>query len=76
MRLVTGILFGALLIATIILGSAVVRLENYRHANFIGFCADYNVRDPQQRIAREQCLDGSQTRTNWFWHLLYGIGFL
>jgi hypothetical protein len=31
---------------------------------------------PQQRIERERCLEATQTRTHWFWHVLYGVGLL
>lgn len=36
-------------------GAAVVRLENYHYANFLGACSQYNIADPAQRITRESC---------------------
>ncbi len=64
-----GILFGAV----VVLGSTVVRLENYRYANFVGFCSDYDIKNPVERINREECLNKTQTRTHWIWHLLYAL---
>ena len=58
------------------LGAAVVRLENYRYANFLGLCGEYGTVDPMQRVKREDCLESTQTRTHWFWHILYGLKVL
>ena len=63
-------------VALVVLASAVVRLENYRDANFVGFCTQFDIKNPAQRIEREKCLNATQTRTHWFWHLLYGVGLL
>jgi hypothetical protein len=60
----------------ILLGAAVVRLENYRYASSIGICAELTNSDPVQRLKHETCLDQSQTRTHWFWHVLYGVKVL
>lgn len=62
----------ALAIAVVWLGAAVVRLENYRYANFIGSCSQFNINDPRERIEREACLERVETRTSWAWHLVYG----
>jgi hypothetical protein len=62
-----------LVIAVIWSASAVVRLENYRYANFLGSCSQFNIADPMQRVKREICLEQSETRTSWVWHLLYGL---
>jgi hypothetical protein len=64
-----------LVVMVVLLAAAVVRLENYRYANFIGFCTQFDITRPQQRIEREKCLEATQTRTHWFWHVLYGVGF-
>ena len=66
----------ALLIAVVMLGRAVVRLENYHYANQVGFCDKFDITDPRQRITRDECLDKVETRTHWFWHILYGTGVL
>jgi hypothetical protein len=73
LRLITIVL---LIVAMFVLGRAVVRLENYRYANFVGLCDKFDIANPQQRLAREECLDQAQTRTHWFWHLLYGTRVL
>ena len=71
-----AVVFTALLCATVWLGSAVVRLENYHYANLLGFCPQYNIADPVQRIQREDCLANTETRTGWVWQLLYGLKIL
>lgn len=65
-----------LLIANVWLASAVARLENYRYANFLGSCTQFSATDPLQRLKRESCLEQSETRTSWAWHLLYGLKVL
>jgi hypothetical protein len=63
-----------LLIAVVVLGRAVVRLKNYHYANLLGFCDKFDLSDPRQIFAREDCLNNTKTRTHWFWHILYGTG--
>ena len=62
------ILIALLLLVLIYFGATIVRLENYHYAVQVGFCADVNVSE------RDTCLNKIQTRTNPFWHLLYGLG--
>jgi hypothetical protein len=69
-------LIAGLAFATVWLGIAVVKLEKYRYANFVGMCTKYNITDPIQRIQREDCLEKIQTRTHWFWHLIHGLKVL
>jgi hypothetical protein len=76
MRALALVTIAALLIAVVVLGRAVVRLENYRYANSVGFCDKFDITDPQQLIARNECLDKVETRTHWFWHVIYGTGVL
>ena len=76
MRIIAGALVVGLVLLTIWLGSAVVRLENYRQANLVGMCSHYNIADPIQRLQREDCLMKARTRTHWWWHLLHGMGIL
>src|SRR5688572_3018523 len=45
--------------------SVVVPLENYRYANFVGVCTDFDIKNPAERIKHEDCLHNSQTRTGW-----------
>ena len=65
-----------LVVMVVALTAAVVRLENYHYANFLGRCAEFDIAKPQQRIERERCLKAEQTRTHWFWHVVYGVGLL
>ena len=76
MRIIAGALVVGLVLLTIWLGSAVVRLENYRQVNLVGMCSQYNIADPIQRIQREDCLMKARTPTHWWWHLLRGMGIL
>jgi len=50
MRIIALALIVGLVLVTVWLGSAVVRLENYREANLVGMCSHYNIVDPIQRI--------------------------
>ena len=70
----------ALLVVVVVLGRSVVRLENYDYANQVGLCDKFEVPglrlDMKQYEAREACLNNTETRTHWFWHILYGTGVL
>ena len=76
MRILAFAIIAVLLVVIVVLGRAVVRLENYHYANFIGRCSQFDITNTQQRIAREDCLDRAQTRPHWFWHILYGTRLL
>jgi hypothetical protein len=76
MKLIALAFIAGLAIATVWLGYTVVRLENYRYANFVGMCTQYNIADPIQRIQREDCLEKARTRTHWFRQLLHGLKVL
>jgi len=52
-------------------GATIVRLENYYHANQMGYCQEYEL--PLESRARKNCLNAKQTRTNPIWHLVYGL---
>ena len=71
MRALGLITIAALLVAVVVLGRAVVRLENYHYANQVGMCDKH-----EEYLAREACLNNTETRTHWFWHILYGTGVL
>ena len=75
-RLGTLIVITLLSVTLFFMTAAVVRLENYRNANFVGYCAEHDGKDPVARIKREVCLEEKQTRTSWFWHVLYGLKLL
>ena len=76
MKLIALALAAGLVVMALWLGSAVIRLENYREANLAGMCSHYNIADPIQRIQREDCLLNARTRTRWWRHLLHGTGIL
>jgi hypothetical protein len=77
MKVITWALLVGLLLIVMVLGAAVVRLENYRYADSIGMCSEFLSRDDvHKRIQRERCLETSRTRTHWFWHILYGTKIL
>jgi hypothetical protein len=76
MRALALVTIAALVFAVVVLGRAVVRLENYHYANEVGLCDKFDMTDMRQRIAREDCLNTTETRTHWFWHILYGTGVL
>jgi hypothetical protein len=73
MRLACFSVIAVLVIALMMTTSAVVRLENYHYANIVGFCSQYDITNPEQRIKRHDCLENTETRTHWFWHVLYGL---
>ena len=63
----------ALALIAAALGAAVVRLENYRYANSLGFCSQYSLKDPIDLHRREECLNKVQTRTHAAWHIFYAV---
>jgi hypothetical protein len=65
-----------LVVALAFMTTAVVRLENYRYANFVGLCAEHDGKGPAARIKREECLNEKETRTSWLWHVLFGLKIL
>lgn len=62
-----------LALAVFVLARAVIRLENYRYANAVGFCREYTTKDPLQLVQRDRSLENTQTRTNGLWHLFYAL---
>lgn len=50
-------------------GATIVRLENYRYANQMGFCSSPEFKWPEGMMRREDCLNRTQTRTHSLWHL-------
>jgi hypothetical protein len=62
-----------LAVAVVLLAKAVVRLENYHYANLVGFCGECSSVDPRRRIEREDCLNATETRTYWLWHIFFAL---
>ncbi len=64
------IIIAVLLVILIWFCTAIVRLENYHYAVQVGFCQEYSNLD---LVKKDECLNKTETRTNWTWHLLYGL---
>jgi hypothetical protein len=63
-----------LLITLVIwLSSAVIRLENFHYASFVGMCNEFKTDDPLQTLKRHNCLHNKETRTSPLWHILYAL---
>ncbi|KGC70190.1 hypothetical protein DP57_5936 [Burkholderia pseudomallei] len=67
-----------LLIVTLVLGRALVRVENARYALWLGMCP--NMRQTTAAIGDNssgpdalKCTMTIQTRTGWWWHLYYAV---
>ena len=64
----------AILILLVLLywfGSTIVELENYGYASTIGMCSEFA--NPLERV---ECLQNTETRTHWIFHLLYSLNIL
>jgi hypothetical protein len=73
MRAFSIVVIAILLATTLLLGLAVVRLESYRYANFLGHCEKFDLGNAQQRLARETCLNTVVTPRRWYLHLFHGV---
>jgi hypothetical protein len=62
-----------LIICVLALARAVIRLESYHYASFVGMCSEYKPNDPLQSMQRQKCLNNTETRTNPLWHLFYAL---
>ena len=71
--MVKNILIAALLVCLAALSAAVVRLENFHYASFVGMCSEFKAEDPLQTVKRHECLHKTETRTNPMWHLFYAL---
>lgn len=67
-----NVLIGILLVSTVLLGMAVVRLEGYHDASETGMCSQVYPRDAIAKLARHKCLHSGGTR-NPIEHLLRGV---
>ena len=55
-----------LMIAWLVL--ALVRVENQRYALQLGMC-----RDEARKLPDLSCIERSETRTGWYWHLYFAL---
>lgn len=67
-----NILIGVLLVATVLLAMAVVRLEGYHYASEAGMCTQAHARDSIAKMARHKCLHSAGAR-NALEHLFHGV---
>lgn len=61
----------ALLVSVLLivwLSAALVRVENQRYAMQVGMCWDEALKLPDPI-----CVERSETRTAWYWHLFYAL---
>ena len=68
------ILIAVMAVIIIWFATAIVRLESYHYASQVGMCD--KLLAPDKLVERDQCLSTTETRTNPFWHLLYGLRIL
>ncbi|WP_175836180.1 hypothetical protein [Burkholderia multivorans] len=73
-----NLLIVLLVIVTLVLGRALVRVENARYALWLGMCP--NMRQMTAAIGANSagpdalaCTKTIQTRTGWWWHLYYAV---
>ncbi len=71
--MVKNVVIAVLLVCVAVLAVAVVRLENYHYASFVGMCGEFKADDPLVALNRHECLHKQETRTNPLWHLFYGV---
>lgn len=50
-------------------GASLVRVENQRYALEVGLCGS----DPLKVLSRAECLKSVESRSGWWWHLMYGL---
>ena len=55
------------------MGNRIVILDRYNYASRLNMCSEYA--NPADLVRRHNCLKKVETRTNWMWHLVYGLIF-
>jgi len=66
-----NIAIGGLVLIVFLLARAVVRLENFHYASFVGMCGQ--PADELDRARHHKCLHEQETRTSPSWHLNYAL---
>ena len=56
-----------LLVIVVYMAAAIVRIENEGYALATGMCRN------AQGLADFACLERTETRTSWWWHLYYAL---
>ena len=57
-------------------GLSLARVENQRHALWLGTCPAHDPTQLETLTKREECLDKVQTRTSSLYNVAYGLGIL
>jgi len=69
-----NIAIGALVLIAFLLARAVVRLENFHYASFVGMENECGPPpDVLHTFRHHKCLHDQETRTSPYWHLYYGL---
>ena len=64
-----------LLVVIIWMGYNIIELESFRYATLVGYCSNYQDQFTMFQ-ERYDCLSSTETRTHWFYHILFGLGIL
>ena len=67
--LIKNALIAVLCVVVLVLSYRLARVENQRYALLIGMCSS----STSPIIIDVKCLETVRTRTQWVWHLYYGI---
>lgn len=63
-----------LIILIVWFGFRIIKLENYHYASQVGMCDEFS--GLENLSSKNNCLEKTKTRTNSFYHLVYGLGIL
>ena len=69
-------MIGVLLLLVLWMGVSLARVENERYALELGMCGEFEPSIPGALVARRDCLDRVQTRTNLLYNVAYGMRIL
>jgi hypothetical protein len=58
-----------LLVLAAFMAQRIIHIENQRYALVLGMCPNTSPED----LLIMKCLDETETRTHWVWHLYYGL---
>lgn len=76
-RLIHWVVHICLAVIIVLMGRAVVRLENFHYAAFLDMCDKVPsplIRlNPTPQTDRHACLHATETRTSFGWHIYYAL---
>lgn len=67
--MVKNVIIGVLVLAVLVLGSALIRVENQRYALSLGMCPGLAAGVPPDLV----CIAKVETRTGWWAHLFAAL---